>query len=374
MNWAPATAMCLATVPKCAFTLLLALSGPAHAVEFKLGEATTANFSGWINRGILFTDDGDVEETFFFVDNDNLSTRARLTTSTTLGSGFIFKTGFEGQFEPISTFNIDILDPRDEDFEFDQNAIRRVEISLEHKDYGKLSIGQGAMSSDGAAEIDLSDTQVVSLDPRFTAGGQFFRFSSGDLSSIRVSADFNSFDGGRLNRIRYDTPAFRGFTLSGAVAHDILNGSLSDQFADVALRYANTVSDYQVSGALFYFHAEASTDVYGGSFAVLHKPSGLNARFAAGGSVAGADYWTARFGWKKSLFAFGQTALAVDYYSGNDMQSPGAESETYSASIVQRIDRFNLEIYGHYRRLKFDTVADDFKDLDVFLTGFRWQF
>ncbi len=345
----------------------------ADAKDFKISDSTTISLYGQINRGALYVDDGQATELFGTVDNDNSSTRFGIRTSTTLGSGWLVASNIEVQYEPASTFNINILDQTDSDYRVDQNNIRKVEISFAHKNFGKLSLGQGSLASDGAAEVDFSGTQVVSLDPRFVAGGQLFRNDAGILSNISISNSFNNFDTGRQNRVRYDTPSLAGFTLSGAVGHNILNEDDDRIFSDIALRYKNNFENYTFSTAAFFYDFETSNR-YGLSAAVIHEPTGLNFRVAAVRDKNGAEIYATKIGLKRQFFEIGETALSVDYNFSNDLQSAGADSKTLGISAVQKIDRWNLELYGTYRNYKFDNTADNFQDINVVLTGARWKF
>jgi hypothetical protein len=89
---------------------------------------------------------------------------------------------------------------------------------------------------------------------------------------------FNDFDGlSRRNRVRYDSPAFWGFQLSGSL--------LSDG-GDVALRYAaKWGEDWKFAAAAAYADPQATSDTvdnqYNGSASILHS-SGLNLTVAGG--------------------------------------------------------------------------------------------
>lgn len=347
--------------------------GFAAAKDFKISDRTTLSIYGQINRGALYVDDGQATELFGTVDNDNSSTRFGIKTSTTLGSGWLIASNLEVEYEPASTFNINFLDQTDSDYKVDKNNIRKVEVSFAHQGFGKLSLGQGSLASDGAAEVDFSGTQIVSLDPRFVAGGQLFRNDAGVLSSIGVKNAFNNFDNGRQNRVRYDTPNFAGFTLSGSVGHNIMNEDDDRVFSDVALRYKKSFENYKFEAAAFFYDFETSNR-YGLSTAMIHEPTGLNFRVAAAHDKNGAEIYATKLGLKRQFFEFGETALSVDYFVSNDLQSEGADSETLGFSVVQKVNRWNLEFYGTYRNLKFDNNADNFQDIEVVLTGARWKF
>jgi predicted porin len=102
------------------------------------------------------------------------------------------------------------------------------------------------------------------------AGGILFYDDDTDALSTatNIGSVFSNFDGlSRRNRVRYDSPAFWGFQLSGSL--------LSDG-GDVALRYAaKWGEDWKFAAAVAYADPQATSDTvanqYNGSASILHS-------------------------------------------------------------------------------------------------------
>ena len=83
-------------------------------------------------------------------------------------------------------------------------------------------------------------------------------------------------------------------------------------------------------------------------------------------------------GLTRNVFAFGATALSIEYYNNGNWGAPGAEEVTYGASLVQNIDDVNMQIYATDRTFDNYTNEDipneDFLTSDAFAIGLRWTF
>ena len=363
----------------------------ADAVEIFKTDTTTITLYGQVNKGILWSDDGFQRETFPFVDNDNSSTRIGLKSKSDIGAGWDFGTKFEFQWEPSSSSNVSVQDPFDSDYEFRRDTvIRKIDLSFSNKKFGKFSIGQGSMASDGAADIDLSGTKVISHDPERTAGGLIFfdNFAGAYDPERNIGDDFDNLDGGRRMRIRYDTPEFGGFTFS--VAHgytEFLAPGESDdrRYTDTALRYKNEFGDYKFESAVFYAMRDSRRGLVedreriGGSAALLHTPTGLNVRFAVGqedsqSRTAKGDFFQVKAGIRRDFFKAGSTAFSISYYSSDGLADEDARGESWAISAVQKIKKANLELYATYRNYSLNETGVDYNDIDVVMTGLRWKF
>ena len=188
-------------------------------INSKTGEATVLTalqekikrkIYGQVNRGILYSDDGDHSE-FFNVDNDNSSTRmgfegnASVTKELTLGSKI------EVQFESNSTASVNQTSNNGVGTNTFTN--RKLEIYGAGEHFGKINIGQGSTASDGTAEVDFSETAIIAYSAiQDMAAGFLFRNSqTGSLTSITIGNTYSQLDGlGRNARIRYDTPVLLG--------------------------------------------------------------------------------------------------------------------------------------------------------------------
>lgn len=338
----------------------------AQAVNIKDG-GFTFTFGGQINRGFLFTDDG-VQTDQFSVDNDNSSTRLRARAAYDFGN-YVVGALIEYEFEFSSTASVNQLDS-------DQSTSVANERKFElftQTPFGNFAYGQGDTASNSASEVDLSGTSVIGYSSvSDLAGGILFRDGSGNLTTQRVGGNFSNFDGNsRQERFRYDTPKFGGgFVVSASAGEDDRN--------DIAVRYNNTFGDYRLGGAISYNEREGANRL-NGSASVKHNPTGISLTFASGQDDLDTDprdpsFYYFKLGYQRDFFDFGSTALSVDYYNGDEISSLGSDSDSYGVQAVQKIDRYNLEIYAGYRNYSASSATESFQDIDAVLIGARYKF
>jgi len=330
---------------------------------------------GQVNRAALYANDGD-EDNWFFVDNDNSSTRIGLLGSTNAIDGFSIGTRFEVEFQS---------NPSNEVSQEDKNGVgdnnfkrRHFDIFLKSERFGKLSLGRGDTASNNTAEVDLSGTDVVGYSSiADMAGGQlFFDNDTDTLSNTTIGDVFNNFDGlSRDDRLRYDTPNFYGFFASGSV--------VSGDAADVALFYSAKLGDFKLAAAAAYSDPAGTSnsvdDTIDGSISVLHS-SGFNLTFAGGTrdyKVSGRDdgtFYYGKLGYQRKFFSIGTTAMSVDYGRNDDVEQDGDEANTVGFQFVQNIDQWATEYYLGYRYHNLDRDNTDFKDINALMTGLRVKF
>jgi len=200
--------------------------------EMKSGkDEVRLTISGQVNRGVLVADDGD-DTDVFFVDNDNSSTRIRLLGDAKFNDDISVGSVIEVQFESNSTAEVS----QDNQRNVGANSFteRKLEVFVNSETYGRLWLGQGDTASNGTSEVDLSGTAVIGYSgiADFAGGLQFQE--DGVLSGTDIGYTFSNLDGlSRDDRLRYDTPVFKGAKLSTSVIAD-------DRF-DVALRYSREI-------------------------------------------------------------------------------------------------------------------------------------
>jgi predicted porin len=344
-----------------AITILLMLPA-AQAIDFAI--------SGQVNRAILWGDNGN-DDDVKFVDNDNSSTRFRFTGANDFDE--VWKVGivWEVQMESNSSADsaIDIGTNGDTaDVTFTE---RKMEFYVEHKMFGKLSLGQGDTASNSTAEVDLSGTDVVvySAVPDMDGG---FSFRTGDDVVVAFVGDvFSNYDGlSRRDRIRYDTPTFYGFFASGSY----MNG----QTYDLALRSAHEWPNFgKLAAAIAYVPGDNQRDPYkqfDGSISFLHN-SGINLTFSHGmrdfdtGGRDDAHNYYGKLGYK-----FGKWALSVDYTYSENVAQDNDEATAISAGAVWDIWE-SVQFYGGYRWHDLDRDAvDNIENLHAVMIGGRVKF
>ena len=234
------------------------------------------------------------------------------------------------------------------------------------------------MSSDGASSKDLSGTSLVLYNSISDTSGAFqFRTNAGALSSNFIRQAFGSFDGGRKGRVRYDTPSYGGLRFSASYGEEILAENVDEKVTDVSMLYSDQFGSVTMVGALAYSRAEFDAGAVFhdtiGSFSLLHT-SGFNVTVAAGDRNESGNYVYGKLGYKADWFSVGTTALAIDYYSGQDQTSLGSDSDSFGIGIVQSFDKSNIEAYLGYRDYSLTETTETYQDASSIMFGARWKF
>ncbi len=333
------------------------------------GTGVELALSGQINRMLTAGYDGDKTK-LYNVDNINSGSRLRVVGSARPAEAVRVGTNFE--FEMRSNASTEVSQVN-EDTGTVSFRDRVVEIFAQHEDLGRLTLGQGSTAYDGAAQVDLSGTTVIAYSSiSDLAGGlRFYDDDADALSTTSIGNVFNNFDGPRLDRLRYDSPALGGFTLAGDTA--------SDQRWSTALRWAGAGSGVRAAAAVAYADPGGDRDwVVIGSGSLLHETSGLSLTLAAGardedGRDDSRNYY-AKLGWQRDVFAFGRSFTGIDLTRNDDVAVEGDEGTSVGVSAVQAVRDWGIELYAGYRWHKLDRDGTDFADIHTFSLGTRVRF
>lgn len=360
-------------------SLAAAIAAPAFAgPTYTTDNGGSFRWYGQFNPTYQSYDDG-VDEYNRLVDNVNSNSRIGFFVTQEFGENTL-QFNFETAYGFRSSTGVDQVNKGDH-VNFSRTRLRKIDFAYKTARYGTFSFGQGAMASDGVTSADLSKTGVattVTVDD--AAGGYEFRDAAGALTSVSVGKAFETFDGGRLGRARYDSAKFAGFTFSTSFGTNVLNTENDLETYDVSVRYSNNdVAGFKVKGAL----GAAWTDQSGkedkddvmGSFSALHKATGLSVTVAAGDRNITGDYGYVKLGYSADLLSVGATSFSVDYYDGTDQVTDGDTSESWSVAAVQKFNKQNVEAYLAYRDYSYsDSSATEYQDSNVILAGARWKF
>lgn len=362
---------------RCVFRSTLALTTCAAVFAAptltRAQDAPALDFYGQLNLGVISVDNGASSNTTF-TDNDNSNSRIGVIYKQGLSNGGEFRLHFESALGFTGSGSINGADDGFE-IEYRRAELRKFEAIYETANIGTFSFGQGGTATDGTAEADFSGTSVIAYSGiTDLAGNQEFQLTGGGGSGVSVGNAFSSFDGARRFRVRYDTPTYNGFALALSAGEEVLSSGNDDEFYDIALVYNQDYGDIKVAARGGLSIRDSDEELLLGSLAVLHEPTGLNIAAATGRQQEGDDsYYYVKAGVKQDWFAIGETRLSVDYYSGENFVVTGSDSTTVGLAIVQKVDRFNLEVYATYRTYEFDGGAAVF-DQDVTFVGARWKF
>lgn len=332
--------------------------------------------SGQVNRAALIYDDGDRGDVLF-VDNDNSSTRLKFQGKGKIDDMWSAGANFTVQFESNSTQ--DVNQEQEQGRSADNFRQRKLEFWVDHKKLGRLWLGQGSEAVDGIAESDLSGTGLAGhSDIDDNAGGlNFVNDGTSDLSGIRIRDVFTNLDGGRDDRIRYDTPTFAGIKVSAA--------AIADSEYDVAGTFNDSFGDAKVKAGIGYAweNTDSKIEKFLGSASVLHKSTGLSVSLAGGvqedtnSSDSDRDdehYIYGKLGYQANFFTIGKSAFSIDYYDGDNIDVNDDDSDAYGFQFVQKIDPAAMEYYLGLRNHEYDAPGVDVDDVFTVLTGARIKF
>lgn len=353
-----------------AYIVAASLSGPAAHAQ----DAAGWEVYGQLSFGVLTLDNGAGPESYFG-ENGHIPSRLGVWYRRQLPSGGVLKFNFETGlgFKDLSEGALG-----DAGFAIDyyKSALRKFEVIYTAPRVGTFSFGQGSMASDGASGVDLSGTGLAHGPAIGDLGGATeFLLASGTSSNVFVGDVFDDLDGPRRFRLRYDSPSWKGFTASIAAGREVLRSGDGRDFQDLALAYKTETDAFRAEAIVSYEWVGNDEERALFSAGVLHKQTGLNVSFATGANqVSSGKYSYVKVGLQRNLFAIGRTALALEYYLGNDLGGPGARSTAYGIGVSQQIDALGLEIVGALRRYDASFPSAQFQTIDVAMLGARWRF
>ncbi|SFV36715.1 porin [Hyphomicrobium facile] len=278
---------------------------------------------------------------------------------------------------------------------------------LKSEQLGKFSVGKVSPADDNAiVSLDSSGTLAaaywVAYDVfGFNVRGNFAPGQSmiwGNASSCRgYGGGPGDCDGLPRNAVRYDTPAYKGFSATASWGED-------DDWA-LAGWYANTLGNFKIAGALTY--AETTDSNLGAppdgklkytqaGLYVQHLPSGWFGTAGwghlteQGGLVdnPATDTWYMKSGVRLKLNPLGATIPYGEYLGANnsamivsDGGSPGDASDDTSQVIkgsstrfwgfgaVQEIDAAAMSVWLRYRNHEVDVPGVNTKDMSTIVFG-----
>ena len=325
---------------------------------------------GQVNRAIRFANTGDATE-FTSIDNDGSSSRigiravGKANANTTIGALH----ELEWQYNRRSGANEDT----EESTGYQRVRARHVDLWVEHKDLGKLSMGHGSIAGDAAGLFEVTGVShifgfagangadAVKADASVRVAHATNR---ADTAMDTVQADgkdrgyrpFNFF-GARQNRIRYDTPSLMGARVSASYNSSGAAALWPARSWSVGLTYAGAppgTKDFSVLFAAGYRKNDmAQAASPGSAWAVsggIKHSSGFN---LSGSYDSDADersngkklsQWGVSAGWTGKVNDAGATAVGVGYTRSTD--GLHGKAQQYWVAINQNIDAAAADIYA----------------------------
>ena len=359
-------------------------------------------FSGQVNRELLFQRDGSGRIGTYFADNNVSTSRLRALASGRLDDDtlavaaleFDLRTNASGQITRQGANNNGGDTPVLGAF-----RIRRAEVGVQSARFGSLLLGRGSTFADGIATLDLSGTDVAFYSYLGDQGGSLqlanrskpYRRAS-DPTLAQISDDF---DGFRDDRIRYDSPVWKGLSVGGSVAQGL--------YFDVGARYAAEIDGAKVAAAIAYMDysgtvpsangQDGNQPAYtpfarrvAGSVAVL-LPNGLNALVSAGyghhhGDCCGpgitvrddSTTYYAKLGYQANLFPFGKTNFSVDGGQTRNRFRDGDIATRFGVQVNQPVIAKGFEVFAGWERVMLRRAGQRFQPTDIGVLGTRVQF
>jgi len=332
--------------------------------------------SGHINRAIAYTDNGSRSGITHVTSNFSRS-RVRWIGSGKINDDMSIRTVIElGNQSAIGTQQ-DIGDTADAGNNGTATLDERhIDMQITSKSMGKIYMGQGSTGSESTSEVDLSGTGLVSLNGNheLLGGANIFQRNGADAGLGTVGTNFSNFDGlGRRDRLRYDTPKFAGFQITGS--------HLNADARDIALRYGSKIGGVAVRAAVAWSDNGNHTETVNGSASIL-MPFGLSVTVGAA-QVEGDDdvanngqQWRyAKVGYKFKSVEMGQTRLYTDFNFNEDQGGAGRESRSIGVGVVQILEPLGAELYMSYTNWDVEAPGvASVDDIDQIAVGARFKF
>ncbi len=404
-------------------------------------EATTARkgnrkvsleVSGWVHQGIMWFDGAAhnnststqvKESNAYVVNRPESNSRFRFVGKAAINAKM--SAGYLMEIQ-VNTANSDSVNAANDDGSTATStspanantlSVRHSAWWIEHKDMGKVWVGQTSQATDGITEIQLSNTGHIA-NSNITAGGallavnktggtnrSLFNFMGG------TSTDNSQIgEGNRRNLVKYESPALAGFILSAAAGED--------DIWDVALRYAGEFSGFKLAFGIGYERtteggtaattgntgserncietggtADVKCEQLGLSGSVMHAATGLFVNGYYGqrkddvvGFVGQDDTstrWGINAGIEKNWTGLGKTTVFGEYHNwqigaNNVFKTTtlaGAEMTMWGVGINQSIDAAAMDLYIQYRNYDDISTIDsagkktDFNSIQMLYAG-----
>jgi predicted porin len=361
-------------------------------------EATTARkgnrvvslqIYGQVNKALLLWDDG-IDSDIYVVDPDQSGSRFGLKGSAKLMSGV--SAGYTMELDIQDSASDKVSQTNDEGTE-NEILIRHNYVYIEGESFGRLSLGHTSTAADDANETNLGGAIRTS---NIHIGNNLFVQGGGGLQLKHYATNF---DASRDDVIRYDAPSIYGFILSASMG--------DNDYADVALRFKKEWKEIRVAAAIGYQWDsvgdqseidEKGFEALGGSFSLMHLPTGLYGSFAAGrkdiedavgDSGRDGSFWYVQLGIEKKILPYGVTTLYGEYGRYDDVatlfeaDTASSEATRWGFGVVQKIDSAAMELYAQatfwsFEQSIFAGVSGQanlaLEDLSLVMIGSRVKF
>lgn len=363
-------------------------------------EATTARkgnrkvsltVSGWVSQQILFWDDGREKNAYITDPGDSLASHVQFTGTAQINSDV--SAGYLLHIEVISNETL-VLNQNVSSAGRALNVYRSLWF-LKSKSLGQVSLGRNHGAADNQAFLvdgsgssvpanyvlfDNNNFFVVRKDGTRSTTNWGSLASCGTFSGLGLGSDC---EGVPNNNIRYDSPAFAGFSASASWGED-------DQWA-VSGRWAAEYSGFKIASAIAFIESNDTGNV-GGPIAgtgfrrnakalqaggyIQHIQTGLFfygayakdyndelvAAFEPFGKKKDGDNFYLKAGIRQKWLPVGHTVFYGEYGENNDKMTFALWNQGVSDSnvtqwglgVVQEIDAAAMTVWFSYKNFSAD--------------------
>ena len=305
-----------------------ALAAPmaAQAVDFTI--------SGHVNRALVIVD-SDAGSSGEVLNNGSSSTRIRWTGSSEMEDGN--SVGIQVEYQEIAGGGL---------------GLRHANVNYSGE-FGKITIGQGSEAGDGSA---------------YKGGVGTFGVGHGQEkgSAFTLGAYFGSLDaGGRINTIRYDTPAIGPVGAAVSVG----NGDNISAAATLGTEFSGSSFDAMVAT----LQTPGDTATIGASFGVsMASGLGVSGAWAQGESM-GTNATDPSYFQTAVSYSFGDTTVSASWYSSEDFVNDGSEGTAIGIGVNHNLPAVAAQVYSAVQNYAVEDGALD-TDETVFVVGTRVRF
>ena len=349
---------------------------------------------GRVNKGLIWFDNG-YDSDVYLADMDFAGSRFGIEGTGDLRKGTTV--GFKLQIFTQPAFLSGLFeDSNNTTADADSIGIDYAYWNIADETLGTLTVGYADSASDATAEQDLSGSAnwfsynnwatdaVSSFGLIDKASNTVLTDGNGDR--IVWSSLLDVLDAGTTaNVVRYDTPAFAGFTLSASWG--------DDDRADAGLTYSYESDHLEVAAAIGYSAVDNGVIGNGpdktlSTSASLYNPDtglfvvGAYSKLDQTGikndqtDDVNATNWYAKLGIRKDWLGIGETALFVDFQQTDDLFAPGARGRGLGLGVAQTINPIDAVVYAGYRHSSADGLGAPLAvtDMDAVVAGMLVQF
>jgi hypothetical protein len=400
-----------------AATALFALAAPVSTTamaaddSFSSGQKTKLVMSGFISRAIWNADDGTSEKTFMS-DSPGIGSRIRWVASGTLSDSVTAGATMEmtmpiNYSEGSAKLQGTIIGAAGQDGANLATWTPRHEyVWVNHKKFGKLSVGHTNVASTGRGEISAQGTDYSRSGRNFGRALTFINTTAAAnaVSTNSVGGVLGNLDISRTDNLRYDLPTFGGIKLS-------VSRHASSE-TSVGLNYAGKFGAIAVSAGAGYIDQSSATGSSNftalGSISVAHD-SGLNFSYQTGkknfagslskstsgeapraglssgnadtldtNNLGGRDdpyFHGVQLGYlAPKLVSVGKTAFALTHMSAQNIKENDGDATSWSIRVKQSFDALGASMSLSYQKYAYDAegetvvgtkVNEDYADIDV---------